>query len=203
MKGRSILKREDSARLLGEEMRPCTLFHGRLMNLKGREHPCHTIGMSPHFIAVRSSFPAMIGERIVIYLEGWDRFAGNVARLLPGGFAIEFEATRRRRAKIAAVLDWFSQEPSRIDLALRQDERITPRNRSSKIAFRGRVYDCEIENVSRKGAALKTQAEVPVGARLELGAGRKAEVVRAIDNGLAVQFLRLLPLEIFDENIRL
>jgi hypothetical protein len=204
MQGRSIiLKRRDSERLLGEEMRSCTPFPGRLLGPDGQEHPCFATGASTHFIAVRSSYLPAIGERVVIYIEGWDRFAGKVARLFSGGFAMHFEATQRRREKVAARLDWFSKEPARIEVALRQDKRIAPRNRWSTLAFHGKVYDCEIENISRKGAMLKTQAKVPLGARVELESGRKAEVVREIEQGFAVQFMRLLPIEIFDENIRL
>jgi hypothetical protein len=190
------------ARILGEEYLLCEHFQGRFMSLGGREHPCRAIGISAHFIAVRSPYPPTIGERIVIYFENLGRFAGNVARLFAGGFALHYEATQRRREKIAERLAWLSSEPSRINLVLRQDERITPRHRASKISFHGRIYDCDIENVSRKGAALKTRAKIPIGARVELGKGFKAEVVRHIDDGFAVAFLRLLPLESFDENIR-
>jgi hypothetical protein len=190
-------------RLFGEEIRRCEVFRGRLMGADGREHLCQAAGISCHYIVVHTSYCPAIGERVVIYFEGWDRFAGTVARLIVGGFALLYEATQRRREKIAARLDWVTDQPQRMTLVMREGERIVPRHRASKIVYHGRIYDCEIQDISRKGAVLKTRAKIAVGSRLEIGKGYKAEVVREIVDGLSIQFLRLLPLEIFDENIRL
>jgi hypothetical protein len=197
------LQKPSEPRVLGEELRGCASFEGRLLGADGCEHPCRSVGISSHYIAVRTPYTPMIGERVVIYFEGWDRFAGTVARIIDGGFALLYEATERRREKVTALLDWVSREPTRMSLVLREDRRIIPRHRASKISYRGRTYDCEIVNISRKGAAIRTQAKIPLGVRVEIGEGFKAEVIRKTGDGFSVQFLRFLPLEVLDDNVRL
>jgi hypothetical protein len=197
------LQNRGEPRVFGEELRNCAAFRGRLLGADGCEHPCQSAGVSSHYIAVRTPYSPTIGERVVIYFERWDRFAGTVARIVDGGFALLYEATERRREKVTALLDWVSSEPTRMNLVMREDQRIVPRHSASRLTFRGRTYECEIVDISRKGAAVRTLANIPLSARMEIGTGFKAEVVRKTSDGFSVQFLRFLPLDAFDENVRL
>lgn len=201
--GATDLQNRREPRVFGEELRNCAAFTGRLLGADGCEHPCQSVGVSSHFIAVRTRYSPAVGERIVIYFEGWDRFAGTVARIVDGGFALLYEATERRREKVKALLDWVSREPTRMSLVIREDQRIIPRHRASRLTYRGRTYECEIVDFSRKGAAVRTRANIPLSARVEIGRGIKAEVVRKTSDGFSVRFLRFLPLDAFDENVRL
>jgi hypothetical protein len=85
----------------------------------------------------------------------------------------------------------------------RRHERIEPRNRSTTLTLPGgRQHLARIVDVSRSGAALTVDASAPIGAPVVVGS-RPAQVVRAFNGGLAVEFNRLIPEDMFDENVRL
>lgn len=69
--------------------------------------------------------------------------------------------------------------------------------------MQGVTLPCEVLDLSRSGALLRTEVKVPDGAAVTLGRKTIAEVARQTDQGFAVRFRRLLPLERFDEDIEL
>lgn len=178
-------------------------FEGRFMAPDRREYSCRTIDMSTNFIVVRSEHAPEIGARIVLYLEECGRFEGTVTRRFNGGFTVNFEATHRKRERIAKQLAWLSRHNILDGAAAREYERVVPSRPASTFTLGEATFPCEIENISRKGAALKTAVKVQNGAKLTIGKGTKAEVVRQTEDGFAVQFLRLLPLELFDGKVEL
>jgi hypothetical protein len=59
-----------------------------------------------------------------------------------------------------------------------------------------------IIDVSRSGAALAVDAAPAIGTPVTVGS-RPAQVVRQFSGGFAVEFNRLIPAEMFDDDIRL
>src|SRR5574338_103614 len=53
---------------------------GRLLDEAGREHDCRTADMSPGDVRIAATTLPTVGERVVIYLEGFGRVSGKVAR---------------------------------------------------------------------------------------------------------------------------
>jgi hypothetical protein len=85
----------------------------------------------------------------------------------------------------------------------RRHERIEPRNGSVTLTMAsGRQHLARIIDISRSGVALTVDAEPPIGAPITVGA-RPAQVVRLFQGGIAVEFNRLIPEEMFDENLRI
>ena len=81
-------------------------------------------------------------------------------------------------------------------------ERIEPRNRSTTLTLAGgRQHLARIIDISRSGVALTVDAVPPIGAPVTVGA-RPAQVVRLFEGGIALEFNRLIPEEMFDENLR-
>ena len=78
----------------------------------------------------------------------------------------------------------------------RDHERLTPRaavhhlHRGSDVTL-----PCEIMDISRSGASLRTEVQVPPGEKMTIGKRTQAEVIRQTEDGFAVRFRRLLPLE--------
>lgn len=177
-------------------------FDGRFMADR-REYSCRTIDMSADFIAVHSDYTPPIGGRVVLHLQEWGRFEGTVVRAFEGGFTVRFEATDRKRGQVAMRLAWLSRHHLLDGSAVRRHERVVPRRPFTTFTIGAATLPCEIRDISRKGAALKSDVRVQNGARLTVGKAARAEVVRQTEDGFAVQFLRLLPLEQFDENIEL
>jgi hypothetical protein len=176
---------------------------GQFMRQDRQEFPCATIDMSPGGIAFEAEASGEIGERIIAYLNQIGRVEGTVARHFYGGFAIQMKLPPLKREKLADQLTWLA---NRQVLGLPEDrrhERIEPRIRNTSLTLPGgREHLVRIIDVSRSGAAIAVDSTPPIGAPVTLGS-RPAQIVRHFNGGLAVEFNRVIPAEMFDENIRL
>jgi hypothetical protein len=176
---------------------------GQFMRHDRQEFPCATIDISPGGIAFEAEASGEIGERIIAYLNQVGRVEGTVARHFYGGFAIQMKLPPLKREKLADQLTWLANRQVLGMPEDRRHERIEPRNRSTTLTLPGgRQHLARIVDVSRSGAALTVDAAAPIGAPVVVGS-RPAQVVRAFNGGLAVEFNRLVPEDMFDENIRL
>ncbi len=176
---------------------------GRYMLEDRREFPCQTIDMSPGGVGLFAPVKAPVGSRIVAYLDDIGRIEGTAVRHLPNGFALQLNMTAAKREKLADQLTWLA---NRHALGLPEDrrhERIAPRNpRSTMILSDGGEYIVKLIDVSLSGAAIKCDTQPPLASIITIGQ-TKGRVVRHIEGGIAIEFLRMTPIEKFDENIRL
>ena len=78
------------------------------MRADRREFDCATIDISPGGIAFRSDAPVRPTERIVAYLNQLGRLEGTVARVFPGGFAIQMRLPAAKRDRLADQLTWLA-----------------------------------------------------------------------------------------------
>ena len=75
---------------------------GRLLDGAGVEHDCRTADISPGDIRIVASTLPTVGDRVVIYLAGFGRVSGHVARKCgEGEVAIIFDFTAHKREKMA------------------------------------------------------------------------------------------------------
>lgn len=174
---------------------------GRYMLPDRREFPCQVIDMSPGGMAVVAPATGRLGERIVAYIDHIGRLEGVVARTLPTGFAMTISATMRKRDKLAGQLTWLA---NRHILGLPEDRRhgrFSPRNpRSVLILPNGDIVTCHIIDMSLSGAAVSSRACPAVGSLVTLGK-TQARVIRAQEDGFAVEFTRLQHPDFLEENI--
>lgn len=176
---------------------------GQFMRQDRQEFPCATIDISPGGIAFEAEASGEIGERIIAYLNQIGRVEGTVARHFYGGFAIQMKLPPLKREKLADQLTWLANRQILGMPEDRRHERIEPRNRSATLILPGgRQHLARIVDVSRSGAALTVDVSVPIGAPVVVGS-RPAQIVRVFNGGVAVEFNRLIPEEMFDENVRL
>lgn len=161
---------------------------GRFMLEDRREYPCQVIDMSPGGAGIIAPVTAMLGERVIAYIDHIGRIEGQVARLIKGGFAMTINAPVRKREKIASQLTWLA---NRHELNLPEDrrhERITPRNPFTQLTMTdGRSYRCRIIDISLSGAGLAMEVKPAIGSPVTLGKV-KGRVVRHLDDGVAVEF---------------
>jgi hypothetical protein len=176
---------------------------GRFMRSDRKEFDCESIDASPYGIAFSSHAGVQQGERIVAYLNQIGRVEGRVARIFPGGFAIQMNVPPAKRDKLTTQLTWLA---NRQLLGLPEDrrhDRIAPRDRYTILTLpNGREYTATLIDISVSGAALNVDCEPPIGARVVVGA-TPAEVVRHVNCGIAVEFLSPLPADEFGENTTL
>jgi hypothetical protein len=176
---------------------------GQFMRQDRREFPCATIDISPGGIAFEAEASGEVGERIIAYLNQIGRVEGTVARHFYGGFAIQMKLPPLKREKLADQLTWLANRQVLGMPEDRRHERIVPRNRHTTLLLPGgRELVVRLIDVSQSGAAVTVDANSPIGTPVTLGT-RPAQIVRQFAGGLAVEFNRLIPAEMFDEDIRL
>ena len=174
---------------------------GRFMRSNRQEFDCVTIDMSPGGIAFASTIEVQRGERIVAYLNQVGRLEGTVARIFPGGFAIEMKLPSAKLDRLADQLTWLANREAPGLTDDRKDERISPRNARTTLKLpNGRELFAKLMDVSMSGAAIAVDFRPAVGARVLVGS-TPAEVVRHLDYGVAVEFARTIPPETFDADL--
>jgi hypothetical protein len=184
-----------------QRVRVC--LQGRYMLEDRREFECHTLDMSPGGIALAASVVPARGERVVVYLDCIGRIDSICVRDLGQGFVVSVKATLRRREKIAEQLTWLANQQTLGMEDLRSFGRIVPRRVQTTLSFEnGTNMPARIVDLSRSGVAVVADCIPAVGSVVCVGR-MKGRVVRSLDQGIAVQFVRLIPLEMFDEEIEL
>jgi hypothetical protein len=123
-----------------------------------------------------------------------------VARHFYGGFAIQMKLPPLKREKLADQLTWLANRQVLGMPEDRRHERIAPRERNTTLTLPGgREHLARIIDVSRSGVALAVDVTPPIGTPVTVGS-RPAQVVRQFSGGLAVEFDRLIPAEMFDDD---
>jgi hypothetical protein len=176
---------------------------GRYMLSDRHEYPCQSVDMSPGGVAVIAPVIGEIGERVVCYFDHIGRLEGVIVRQTENGFALCVNVPLGKREKIADQLTWLANRHSLGMPEDRRHERIVPRNnRTTLIAPGGQEYVARLQDISQSGAAVVTDAKLPLGAGVTVGKtfGR---VVRTFATGVAVEFSRLIPVEEFNEDVTL
>jgi hypothetical protein len=174
---------------------------GRYMLADRREFPCQVVDMSPGGMALVAPVSGQPGERVIAYVDHVGRLEGVIARTLENGFAMTVAATSRKRDKLAAQLTWLA---NRGILGLPEDRRhgrITPRNPMARLILPNGVnVTCRVIDISQSGAAISSDQRPDMGALVTIGktAGR---VVRHLEDGFAVEFIRLQHPDFVEENV--
>jgi hypothetical protein len=174
---------------------------GRYMLADRREFPCQVNDMSPGGMALIAPVSGKAGERVVAYIDHLGRLEGTIVRVYPNGFAMSIAATARKRDKLAAQLTWLA---NRHILNLPEDrrhDRVVPRNpRTTMVLADGTMIPCRIVDMSLSGAAVATETKPEVGALVMLGK-TQGRVVRHVDDGVAVEFTRMLTPDFLEDNV--
>ena len=159
---------------------------GRLLDTAGREHDCRTADISPGDARIISDVLPAVGERVVIYLNGFGRVSGKVARKCgEGQMAVIFDFSAHKREKIAEQLTLAVNK----DLGIEEDARPAVRDgaQTVKLEFEtGEAYVGEVVDFSLAGITIKSQRPPPlIGVWVRVGTvyGR---VSRLIEGGFAI-----------------
>ena len=159
---------------------------GRLLDTAGREHDCRTADISPGDARIVSDVLPAVGERVVIYLNGFGRVSGKVARKCgEGEMAVIFDFSAHKREKIAEQLTLVVNK----DLGIEGDARPAVRDgaQTVKLEFEtGEAYVGEVVDFSLAGITIKSKRPPPlIGVWVRVGTvyGR---VSRLIEGGFAI-----------------
>lgn len=160
---------------------------GRLLDTFGREHDCRTADMSPGDVRIVANTLPPIGDRVVIYLEGFGRVSGKVTRKCgEGEVAVIFDFSAHKREKIAEQLTLAVNR----DLGIEEAPRIISDNAQSiRLEFEtGDAYVGEVVDFSLAGVTIKSKRPPPlIGVWVRVG-NVYGRVARLIEGGFAIDF---------------
>lgn len=174
---------------------------GRYMLSDRREYPCQVVNMSPGDMALIAPVCGAIDERVVVYIDHLGRLEGRITRLIPNGFALVLSATARKRDKLAAQLTWLANRHILNMAEDRRHGRFAPRQPQARLILpNGLNLACRVIDMSVSGAAIASEQRPNIGAVVTVGrvAGR---VVRHLEEGFAIEFIRLQDPDFLEENL--
>jgi hypothetical protein len=162
---------------------------GRMLDAAGAEYDCRTADLSPGDVRVASpERQPKVGERVVLYLEGFGRLSGKVARTCgEGEVAIIFDFSAHKREKLAEALTLAINKDLGVAAPSPQLNKSGPNLARVEIE-NGESYEGEILDFSLAGITLKTPKPPPsLGSWVRVG-GVYGRVARLIEGGFAVDF---------------
>ena len=161
---------------------------GRMRDSAGNEYDCRTADLSPGDVRIASpERQPGVGERVVLYLDGFGRLSGKVARQCnEGEVAIIFDFSAHKREKLAEQLTIVINKD--LGITMPQTAISPTRANAARIELEtGEAYEGEILDFSLAGITLKTPKPAPLGAWVRVG-GVYGRVARLIEGGFAVDF---------------
>jgi len=161
---------------------------GRLLDGAGREHDCRTADISPGDARIVSNMLPDVGERIVVYLNGFGRVSGRVARKCgEGEMAVIFDFSAHKREKMAEQLTLAINKDLGIEAPARPAVRLREGPHRVRLEFEtGETYEGEVVDFSLAGITVKSTRPPPLlGVWVRVGSAY-GRVARLIDGGFAI-----------------
>ena len=142
-------------------------------------------------------------DRIVLYLELMGRIEGTATWLGRNQMEVRISAPPAKLMRLQQQFALLAGMPPQDRENLRGHRRIRLDAPDVCLSLQGdEAVTVRIKDVSRSGAAIQAPIVPPMGEPVTLGSTR-GRVVRVLEDGFAVQFARLLPLEAFGVGYRL
>lgn len=156
------------------------------------EAACKVVDLSPGGARVLCDMNMPAETRIVIYIDGFGRFEGQVARGEEGGFGLRFQCSAAKRERVAEQLIVYLNKSVADESILRRHERQSSKGMASFTRASGEIVNCEVLDLSLSGVSLKTDHRAAIGEFVLIGhmAGR---VARHHESGIAIEFVGAPP----------
>ena len=162
---------------------------GRLfLPADSREARCTVADLSPGGAAITSDLVPELGAAVVLYVDGFGRFEGTVARQNGYGFGLAFVCTPSKRERTAEQLTLFLNKALVDDSVLRRHERSSQKGFAKFTRADGQIVHCEVMDISVGGVSLKTDIKPPIG-EFVLIAQIAGRIARHHGDGVGIEFL--------------
>jgi hypothetical protein len=162
---------------------------GRLfLPAENREVRCRIVDLSPGGAQISSELIPAADTQIILYIDGFGRFEGTVARPTADSFGVSFNCTPLKRERVAEQLTLYMNRGMVDESLLRRHDRVATNGLGRFTRANGDMVACEVLDLSLGGLSLKTDSRPPLGELVLIGqmAGR---VVRHHENGIAIEFV--------------
>jgi PilZ domain len=153
------------------------------------ERDCIVTDISLGGATVQCGVRIETGTELVLYLQGFDRFAGIVVRADAEEAGMRFNCSPAKRERTAEKIVLY------LSGKLPQDTQVRRSERSAVPAPRrftrpdGEVVAFEVRDISLTGASLKTTVRPPIGETVMIGA-TPGRITRHLDDGIALEFIK-------------
>jgi hypothetical protein len=128
-----------------------------------------------------------VGTELVLYLPGFDRFAGAIVRSTCEEAGMHFDCTDAKRERLAEKIMLHIAGVLPDATQTRRAERVGAPRRFTRPG--GAVVSFEVIDISLTGASLRTPARPPIGEIVMVGT-TPGRVCRHFDDGIALEFVR-------------
>jgi hypothetical protein len=155
---------------------------------------CRIVDLSPGGAQVACEMELPFGTSIVLYVDGFGRFEGVVARPVEasdqpaGHFGIKFHCSALKRERVAEQLTVYMNKGVVEDSSLRRHDRAPTKGLARFTRANGDIVGCEVLDLSLSGVSLRTETKPPIGEVVLIGqmAGR---VARHHEDGIGIEFV--------------
>jgi hypothetical protein len=154
----------------------------------GREARCTILNLSPGGAAVNSELSPEQGTPVVLYVDGFGRFEGTVARREDNSFGVCFVCTPAKRERTAEQLTLFLNKALVDESVLRRHERTHQKGFTKFTRADGQIVNCEVMDISVGGVSLKSEVRPPLG-EFVLIAGMAGRIARHHEHGIGIEFV--------------
>ena len=154
----------------------------------GKEARCTIINLSPGGAAIDCEIIPEHGTAVVLYVDGFGRFEGAVARRDGHGFGVSFVCTPAKRERTAEQLTLFLNKALVDDTVLRRHERTNQKGFAKFTRADGQIVSCEVMDISVGGVSLKTEIKPPIG-EFVLIAQIAGRIARHHEQGVGIEFV--------------
>lgn len=153
------------------------------------EIDCTLTDLSPGGAKIDVSNVPEMGTQIVLYVEGFDRFAGSVAWVSKDSCGVQFDCSPAKQARTAEkIYLHLIGEPLQQTRARSARYTVAPEARELR-RDNGETASFVVIDISLTGAALRTRSRPAIGEIITI-ATVPARVVRYLEYGFAVEFTR-------------
>ena len=155
------------------------------------EHPCQVVRLSADGAVFLSGFAPPPGLAIVAYIDEIGRVEAVTGDAVEEGFAVSLLIAAPRRDRIEArIRSLQGSSPDEEEVPQRRHLRHEGTAGASQITLPdGRVYPCEVLDVSISGAAVSIDVIPALQTSVLLGRMR-GRVVRYLASGIGIEFSR-------------
>ena len=153
------------------------------------EQDCIVTDISLGGATLQCGFPLEAGTEIVLYLDGFDRFAGTIVRGDAEEAGMRFDCSEAKRERTAERIVRYLAGLLPLDTKLRRSDRTTGPAPRRFTRASGDIVEFEVRDISLTGASINCQVRPPLGEIVMVGA-TAGRVMRHFDEGIALEFVK-------------
>jgi hypothetical protein len=154
----------------------------------GREAKCKVIDLSPGGAQLDCEVVPVADTAIVLYIDGFGRFEGTVARPEGSTFGVKFNCSALKRERVVEQLTLYMNRGEVDESVLRRHDRTPTKGFARFTRANGDILACEVVDLSLSGVSLKTDSRPPLGEIVLIGQ-MAGKVVRYHETGIAIEFV--------------